>query len=252
MIKAIKITLLVLVCVCLVGFMIAFIKSGFDFSKMKAELVYNESFESENIDTILVDLRSSDVNIYESDTDKFVVKIYSDKKDGIDVNKTEKELKIINKQKTQVCFGFCFGNRKVEIYVPNTYNGKFDIHTTSGDIRSDLETYNDYKIKVTSGDIQIDKIKSLTGSATSGDLEIKEISSSINFKTTSGDIEIDMFDVKENSSIKVTSGDVEINKLTGAYVDASAKSGDIKVKDNDRLAKYELIIKTTSGDVEVN
>ena len=61
-----------------------------------------------------------------------------------------------------------------------------------------------------------------------------------------------MFDVKENSSIKVTSGDVEINKLTGAYVDASAKSGDIKVKDNDRLAKYELIIKTTSGDVEVN
>ena len=100
MIKAIKITLLVLVCVCLVGFMIAFIKSGFDFSKMKAELVYNESFESENIDTILVDLRSSDVNIYESDTDKFVVKIYSDKKDGIDVNKTEKELKIINKQKT--------------------------------------------------------------------------------------------------------------------------------------------------------
>ena len=49
-------------------------KSGF------RKYVINE----ENIDTILVDLRSSDVNIYESDTDKFVVKIYSDKKDGID------------------------------------------------------------------------------------------------------------------------------------------------------------------------
>ena len=239
MIKAIKITLLVLVCLCLVGFMIAFIKSGFDFSKMKAELVYNEEFELKDIDTILVDVKSSDINIFESDSDKIVVKIYSDKKDGINVDTSEKELKIVNNQKSQMCFGFCFVNRKIEIYMPNTYSGKFDIKTTSGDIRSDIETYNDYKIKVTSGDIKIDKIKSLNGSATSGDIEIKEISSSINFKTTSGDIEIDMMDVKENSSIKVTSGDVEINKLTCDYVEASAKSGYIKIKNNDLHADYE-------------
>ncbi|MBR5662351.1 MAG: DUF4097 family beta strand repeat protein [Bacilli bacterium] len=252
MIKAIKITLLVLVCLCLVGFMIAFIKSGFDFSKMKAELVYDEKYEADGIKTILVDTKSSDINIYESDDEEIKIKIYSDKKDKINVNKTDNEISIVNKQTSQMCFGFCFGNRKIDIYVPKTYEGKFEIKTTSGDIKSDLETSNDYKIKVTSGDIKIDRVNSLSGSATSGDIEIKEISSSINFKTTSGDIEIDMFDVKANSSIKVTSGDVEINQLTGAYVDASAKSGDIKVKNNDRHADYELIIKTTSGDIEVN
>ena len=232
--------------------MIAFMKSGFKFSNMKATLVYDETFELDDIDNIVVNVKSSDINIYEYAGKEINVTIYSDKKDKISVNKNGNELVVNNKQKSPVCFGFCFGNRKIDIYVPKEYEGKFTIDATSGDIKSDLETYNDYKIKVTSGDIKIDKVKSLSGRATSGDIEIKEINSSINFKTTSGDIEIDIFDAKADSSIKVTSGDVEINKLTNAYVDASAKSGDIKVKNNDRHAPYELTIKTTSGDVEVN
>lgn len=252
MIKALKITVLVLICVCLVGFMVSFIHSGFNFSNMKAELVKDEEYELENINSISVDVKSSDINIYESKDEKVKVKIYSDKKSNIEIKNENNELKIINNQKGSVCFGFCFGNRKVDIYVPKKYDGKFDIKSRSGDIKSELETSNDYNIRVTSGDIKIDRVKSLTGSATSGDLEIEEITSSINFKATSGDIDIDIIDVQENSSIKVTSGDVEINKLTNAYVDASAKSGDIKVNKNDRHAQYELVIKTTSGDIEVN
>ena len=252
MIKALKITILVLICACLVGFMVAFIHSGFDFSNMKAKLVLDEEYEVNNINNISIDVRSSDINFHESESDKIVVKAYSDKKGKVKVEVTDNELSIKNKQKIAVCVGFCFSNRKIDIYVPKTYEGKFTVKTTSGDISSDLDTYNDYSIKVTSGDISLDKVKSLTGSATSGDLEIEEINSSINFKTTSGDIDIDIFDVNKDSLIKVTSGDVDINKLTNAYVEASAKSGDIKVKKNDRHAKYELVIKTTSGDVKVN
>ena len=252
MIKALKITVLVLICLALVGFMISFIHSGFNFSNMKAELVKEEEIELADIKNISVIAKSSDINIYDTDGEKVIVKFYSDKKSNIDITTEEKELKIDSRQKGSICFGFCFGNRRIDVYVPKTYDGKFTIKTTSGDIKSELDKNNDYEIKVTSGDIKIDKLKSLVGSATSGDLEIEEISESIDFRPTSGDIDIDIFDVNKNSSIKVTSGDVEINKLTNAYVATSVKSGDVKINGNDRHAKYELVIKTTSGDIEVN
>ena len=252
MVKAIKITLLILVCLCLVAFMYAFIKSDFKFSNMTAKLVFDEQYELKDIESINIDVTSSDIKIYESSDDKINVKIYSDDKDNIKVNEDEKTLSIVNKQKGAVCFGFCFGNRKVELYVPKDYLGKFDIHATSGDIVSSLATSNDYNIRVTSGDIKIDNVNSLTGKATSGDIEIERLNSYINFKTTSGDIDIDIATINKDSSIKVTSGDVEINKFSGAYVNASAKSGDINVSNNDRHAEYELTITTTSGDIEIN
>ena len=252
MIKTIRIIVLSLLCVCLIGFMIAFIKSGFNFKNMKAKLVFNESYEIKDIETISITAKSADINIYESDDEKLYVKFYSDKDSKIEVSQKEKEFIIDNNQKQSVCFGFCFSNRKIDVYVPKEYIGNFVIKTKSGDVTTSLTSYNDYKINVTSGDIKIDNAKSLVGSATSGDLEIEQLTSSIDFSTTSGDIDIDIMTINKDSSIKVTSGDVEINKLSNAYVDVSAKSGDIEIKNNDRHAEYELKIRTTSGDVEVN
>ena len=251
MVKALKILCLVLVCMVLVLFMFAFIRSDFKFSNMTAKLMRDEEYELKEISKINIDVTSSDIKIYESEDDKIKVKIYSDEKDNIKIVEDEKELSIINKQKGAVCFGFCFGNRRIELYVPKTYEGAFKIKATSGDIISNITTFNDYDIKVTSGDIQIDNVKALTGKATSGDIEIERLDSYINFQTTSGDINIDLVTLTKNSSIKVTSGDIEINKVTNAYVDASVKSGDVSVSNNDRKAEFELKIKTTSGDVTV-
>ena len=149
---------------------------------------------------------------------------------------------------TEYCEVSMFDDRMESI----NYEGKFDINATSGDIKSELLTYNDYTIDVTSGDIELENINSLSGKATSGDVEIKKINSYINFKTTSGDIEIDDLTLTRDSSIKVTSGDVTIDKCTNAYINTSVKSGDIDVNKNDRHAEYELKITTTSGDIEVN
>ena len=251
MVKAIKITLLSIVCVALVCFMVALIRNGFSFENMKRKLIYNETYEVTNIEEIKIKSRSSDINIYEADDDKITVKVYGQEKNKVDVTNEDGKLTINLKNKSTVCFGICLGN-KMEIYLPKDYEGSFDIETTSGDIESELKTYNDYTINVTSGDIELNNVKSLVGHATSGDIEIDKLSSYIDFKTTSGDIDIDEFTVNKNSSIKVTSGDVTIKKCENAYVEASAKSGDIDVNKNDRHAEFELKIKTTSGDIEIN
>ena len=204
--------------------------------------ILNETYEAANISKVKVESKSTDINIYEAEDDKFKVEVYGDDDTDPEVSNEDETLSINLKNKTRVCFGICLGS-KINIYVPKDYEGKFEIETKSGDILSELKTYNEYKIDVTSGDITLNNVKSLEGHATSGDLEIDKINNYLKFKTTSGD---------QNSSISVTSGDVTIDKCTNAYVDASVKSGDIDIKKNDRHAEYELKIKTTSGDVEVN
>ena len=254
MIKAIKITILSLLCICLVGFMVTFITSGFKFSNVKYKLVLDEKYELNNKKKISINVKSSDINIYESRDDKIKVEIYSDDKKNVKVEETDEGL-LIEDKKSKSCIGFCFSfnsGKKINLYIPKEYEGKFNINATSGDIKSELLTYNDYTINVTSGDIELDNINSLSGKATSGDVEIEKINSYIDFKTTSGDIEIDDLTLTRDSSIKVTSGDVTIDKCTNAYINTSVKSGDIDVNKNDRHAEYELKITTTSGDIEVN
>ena len=251
MAKVIKITLLSIICVALVGFMIMLIQNGFNFKNIKRKLILNETYEAADINKVKVESRSSDINIYEAEDDKFKVEVYGDESVNPEVKTLDGILSIDIKNKSRVCFGICLGS-KVNIYVPTTFDGKFDIETKSGDINSDIKSYNDYEINVTSGDISLNNVKSLTGHATSGDLDVDNIDGYLNFKTTSGDIEIDEFILNKNSSIKVTSGDVTIDKCSNAYVEASVKSGDIDIKKNDRHAQYELKINTTSGDVEVN
>lgn len=252
MVKAIKITLLSFICICLVGFMITFIRSGFKFSNLKAKKILDETYVVGNKKEISIEVRSSDIDFYTSDDENIRVKIYADEKQKAKVSETEDGLYIQNKRRSS-CVGFCFtSNERVEIYVPESYEGKFIIKATSSDIESELTTLNSYKINVTSGDIELDNAKSLTGKTTSGDVEIGKLSSYIKFQTTSGDIDIEEFTVNKDSSIKVTSGDVTIDKCTNAYVDTKVTSGDVDVNKNDRHAEYELKIKTTSGDVKVN
>lgn len=251
MVKAIKITLLSLLIVCLVAVMIGFMTGNFKFGS-KAKLVYDEEFALEDVKNFDIDVKSLDIKIEESNSDKVRIKIYANEKDDVDVSK-DNEQNILIKQNNRIsCIGFCFNpERDITIYLPKDYDGEFNIKATSGDIESEVINNLVYKINVTSGDIDIKNAKSIEGKTTSGDLELGTITSFIKYKTTSGDFEIDRFTLEKDSSIETTSGDVEIDNISNAYVDAHATSGDIKIKNNDRHAEYELKIKTTSGDITV-
>lgn len=250
MVKVIKITFLSLIILALITFMILFMNGDFKFKSYKSTLIYDEIYEINNINKVSVNVKSSDINFYKSDTDKAIIKVYGRKKDKVTVSEKDSAL-YIEKEKTERCVGFCFGEVKIDIYLPNSYEGKIDVKATSGDITSRLNTFNDYTFKVTSGDVEIEKASSIVGKTTSGDLELGNVTSYIDFVATSGDVEIDNLTITKNSSIEVTSGDIEIDNIGDMYISTSVKSGDVKINNNNRHAEYELSIKTTSGDINV-
>ena len=253
MLKAVKITLLSIIIIALVGVMVLVMTGSFDFTK-KSKLVFNKDYEIDEIKDIRIDVRSEDIDIEESDSDKITVKIYAVKDNLFDVKIDDDKTLIIkqNRNVKNVCIGICLGRKDIVVYLPKEYIGKIDIDATSADITSIVKNNLDYKINVTSGDIEINNANSLSGKATSGDVDINSINSYINFKTTSGDFEIGSIKLEKDSNISVTSGDVDIDNVENGYIETSVKSGDVKIKNNDRHAEYVLSIKTTSGDITVN
>ena len=252
MMKVVKITLLSIVICALVGVMVLVMTGNFNLTK-KSKLVFNKDYTLEEIGNIKIDVKSEDIEIEESNSDKIIVKIYATEENQFDVKvEADKTLSIKQDRSIKnVCFGICYGKRDIIIYLPKEYIGKINIDATSADITSKISNILDYKIDVTSGDIEIENANSLVGKATSGDVEVDTINSYIDFQTTSGDFEIGSIKLEKDSSIKVTSGDVDIDSVENGYIETSVKSGDVKIKNNDRHAQYVLSIKTTSGDITV-
>ena len=236
--KIIKISILSVFIVCLVGFMILFMNKGINFNFVhNSKLIYDKEYLIDEINNFKLDLKSEDVSILKSEDDKIRVKIYAKNEKVINVDINDQKDMIIKQVKKNVCVGFCiYNNNMVKIYLPEKYTGKFDLKLTSGDVKSTINNDLDYNIYLTSGDIEIKNAHSLVGKATSGDVEIKNLNHYIDFKTTSGDIEIDKFTIGKNSSIKVTSGDIDIDNISDAYITTSVRSGDVRIKKQNRYA----------------
>ena len=189
-------------------------------------------------------------------------------------------------KKSIICIGFCFNNRKTILYLPKEYSKSIVIDTASGDINidnfslatidvstasgevdvigakeGDVSTVSGevnlrdiplLKVKTISGDIEIYNVVSLEGSSVSGEVNVTSLKSYINFKTTSGDYELNDIHLDRNSKISSISGEVQIDGLNLVYVNTSTISGEVQIGSSDRKSEIELSIKTTSGDIEVN
>ena len=254
MTKMIKIIILSILICLLILCMFYFMNSDFKFSfefKEKSKIVFDETYSINDINAIDISTKSSDVKIRASEDDKIYVKIYSRKDDEYKVE-NKNNILLINKEKQSNCIGFCYSKEEIQLSIPKEYIGTITSKSTSGDILSTINNNIDYKISTKSGDIKIHKARNISGKLTSGDLEVQNITSSIKYEATSGDIEIDNFTILKDSSIKVTSGDVEIDHVSDVYIDASVTSGNVKAKGSNRYADYELKVRATSGDININ
>ena len=259
--KNLIISLIVLLSIFVIGLatgLFILIRKGYDlnflikFNKEKTKLVEKIEKETEEVNNIKLNVYSTDVEIKESDN---VIRLeyYSNTEENAKIEFENGSI-ILDEQKYETdCIGFCNVNRKVVIYVPESYDGNYDIETTSGDISSKINMLNNTKIKTTSGDIKLNNTNNITINTTSGDIDINKINNKIDAKTTSGDIDINKLNIETNSLIQTTSGDVEIdNNMSGCYIETNSVSGDIKVSKSDRKSDLILKIKTTSGDISVN
>lgn len=246
-------------------------KKSWNFLKIssKSELVYEKKIE-DNIKEIKVTTKSADIEILRSNNPYLEVKYYGEKNDKDLSLTTNNQILNINEDTSYFCIGICnYAEHKILISVPENNDYELSIQTASGDISIDeikstkmtiksisgdinISNAEFAKVESTSGDIEINSASKLTAKTISGELVLHHIKNYCNIKTTSGDIEIILLELTENSSITTISGDVDINKNIGSYIKTETISGEVEISNNDRYAKNELSIKTTSGDIEVD
>lgn len=287
-----KISFLSFLSMILLGIMFFFISDNWFFSisnnfkvSNKYKLVISETYNLADINSVNFDLSSADLEVRYHKNEDVLLEIFDTDKSKVDVSLLDNILNVTFNKRDSFCFGFCFGARKVILYLPDSFTGKLDVISSSGDIdivslnsdmnivttsgdvkvlganKLDVETISgeivinnvsDLIVKSTSGDIELDNINRLSGSTTSGELNAFRIRNHIDFDSVSGDIDIDSLILTEISKIHTVSGDVEINGINKIYVNTNTMSGDVEVNSNDRTSEIELKIKTTSGDIEVN
>ncbi len=286
--KALIITNIIILSCLAIGlllFMFWGIGTKHNFFSFKNELLESETYNLSDINGTKIDLKSYDIEFRESIDDTIKVEVYGSKKskDNIKLNNDNNKINLTETGST-FCFGFCFAENDIVIYIPNNYQGDMNITTVSGDIEvlvnllSDdvdikstsgditLHNLNDGKITSTSGDIEIneaqnlelstvsgdidiEKANSINAKSTSGEINIREVSNNVHLKTTSGDITAKNFMIYNNSDIESVSGEIEVRLINEAKINAETKSGDKDIKSSN--GEYLLNLKTVSGDITI-
>lgn len=142
-----------------------------------------------------------------------------------------------------------------EVYVENTSGDTYgrslsgseiEIEATSGDIDlSDISA--DVRIDVTSGDIEIEDMTGrLEIESTSGDLDLNDIDGDIRTRSTSGDVEIRQF--SGNIQARTTSGELTVSRGKGA-LNLRTTSGNIEGYDLE--ITDDLLLEASSGEIEI-
>ncbi|MCR4581284.1 MAG: DUF4097 domain-containing protein, partial [Bacilli bacterium] len=227
----------------------------------------------------------ADIFIEHSADDKVLVELYSDNAEDYYVKEANGNLEVKLDDKNQV-FGFLTTKSKIVIKLPKEYDKNIKVEVKTSDVKiadyenatleiedktGDIEGGNvkSLKANITTGDIKMGNLTSINASLTTGDvnvdscvdcnitsktgdIKIDKVNNKVEIKVTTGDIRISNVNVAENSFIETTTGDVRVDTLTGAYVEATSKTGDIKVNNNDRKSELEIKISTKTGDINVN
>lgn len=231
------------------------------------KVILRQEFREDEISKINIDAESSDILVTTHDKDYFEVEVYGNEKDRVLATVDNYNLKVSHHGNT-LCFGLCFGEKKIVVRVPKSASVEADISTASGDVEIPIYM-NDMKIATASGDIKVGEaadvdLLSVSGDVkvrkvdkaviktTSGEIEVDAVSSVLEMKSVSGDIEVNHANLILDSSIQTTSGDVFVNVINNVYVNTKTTSGDVYVESNDRYAKTTLKVSTTSGDIKVN
>ena len=289
-VSIVLIILLSLVTVCLTGLFILLLKGDFNFNLIgffnvgySDKLIDSKEFET--IENIEVNSDIADIIIEEGQEGKISVELYSEDSDNYFIKNENEKISICLKAKKKK-MNFLRKQDRIVIKLPKDYdqkvkiktnvgdtkaesfeNIKFDIEATTGDIK--LDRIDSLDFKITTGDVKIGKANYISGSSTTGDIkignieefsagtttgdrEIEKVTKRVYAKTSTGDVKIEKVVISEDSTIKTGTGDVKIDSLEGAYIEAHANTGDIRVNNNDRHEEKTIEISTSTGDIKVN
>ena len=285
------IVILSIIAIALTGGFIFLLRSNFNWSSFNfslgsysEKLVAAETYTS--AEEINLDTKALDIHVEESSDENITVELYSDKDVDYNFSNENDIVNIKAHMNNYITFGFLNKSPRLVVKVPKEYAAKFSIDSKVGDIHiaafeslrpTIKNTVGDVKIQkveeatidVGTGDVKIEEVKVLnvkqgTGdtkinivdsievNANTGDVKIQKVNNKMNITNGTGDIKIQEANITENSNVSTRTGDIKINSLTGAYVEADNKVGDIKVNNNDRHLELTCTVHTNTGDIRIN
>lgn len=266
----------ILICiVVLMGYL--FMGPGYAKVTVKEE----KEIDIKNIKVINFETTAADVEIKPGPTNSMTVKLEGNIQKKL---KDKFRLKIVKEDDllkvsymtNENRLGFKFGSEKnvtLQVILPERIYRELSVYTTSGDIDMRQITAENIKLKTTSGDQNIEKIKSqnnISIKSSSGNVDIEELGSlNGQINTKSGKVTMILEEMISTLDIVTTSGDVKTTfrkNPKSLKIDFKGNSGkpDIRLKNIMYEDKDEnsvigvigngmntLIVKTSSGDLTV-
>lgn len=244
------------------------------------QVMINEEkiYQLNNINTIFINVSSSDVDIIPVDDNEIKinltgkVKVSSEKAIPRLETKINGKNLIIEVKRNSSWIGFFSysGHINLEVYIPKEYKNNLNIDVSSADVTiNDLEI-NNLIFDSSSGDLDLKSLKSneSTIKVSSGKVEAIDFNGDLEVVSSSGKIYVEYEEFNNNIFIKSSSGDVKLKlpQSSEFYLKADTSSGDIDtafpisilgtIKD-DYLegtcgnSNNRIEIKASSGDIEL-
>ena len=267
------IILLSILCILLLGFMIAVLcgvfpvwNFNFGTSKVSDTLVFEKVYDTK-FQTISIDVSFGNIEVLPSNDSNVHVAIYSDY-ELFDVRSAKSSLSIIFSEEEGFHFSFPKSRDLVRIYLPDTSNIKVSLVTDYGDVEVGSFPNTSFDVTANMGDISIDQadilsvhsdmgdvsvgeVCDLTVKSDLGDIEVTNITEKVSIDTDMGNVFIEELNLIQDAKIILSLGDLEISNVTNGYVDATTDLGDIDIKNNNREATYVLTVESDMGDVNI-
>lgn len=285
-------TLIIILSILMIGltvFYIGLIQNGFSLKGLKLglknseELIVNTTYE-EIFKNITIDATTSNIFINHSNTNQITTRIYGEK-EYTNVDATLDALTIKTNEKN--CIGFCFNQKatKIEIELPEDFDGTITIQNKYGNISIDtflnatmdikedcgdvkilagknikvdnkygdieIKNANDATINEDCGDVTISTIQDVTVKNNYGYIEIETVTNSLHLENDCGDIQLNNINLKKDSYIKDDYGDIEIGLTNELFIDAKTDLGKVSINKNSNETEVTLKIQNNCGDIEV-
>ena len=254
--KGLIITLIVILCILLVGLVILFIgllNNGFKFNfrftnNISENLVVDKTYDN-LFDEIKISTDAADIEIVESDT--FKLEIYGNEK-YVTVNDNTNILDI--DVKSEKCNFFCINVTisKVVVYLPSSYDKKITIDNHYGDVKIDNFDNLILDATINAGDIKVESVFDIKAKNNYGDIKIGKVNNYLDLSNDCGDIKIEEININKDSKIDDSLGNIKIGKTNEINIEADTDLGDVKVKNNYRKSDITLKIENNCGDIKVN
>lgn len=214
--------------------------------------------ELENIDTLKFDLTVDEVVIEETDEKDIKIiersnyKLEEDQK--LQVKKNDNIVEIIRYEKNILSRQRNI-NRRIEVFIPKSYNKNLIISSNVGDIKinSDFKL-DEFKISLDVGDVNINSYMSCRAFeviSETGDIDIESIDTeSYSIESNVGDIDINS--ITGSGSIESDIGNINcvIDEISG-NVSIDSNTGDVDIDVNKNLS-FNLYSKYGVGDFKSN